>query len=162
VIEIHIPPLRQRREDIPLLVEHFVRRYAAELKKKIVGLSPEALQALVSYDFPGNVRELENLIERGATLETANVISRASLPELAARAPEVKHSVDLPPDGVDLDRLLADYEREILSKALKQTSGVRKEAARLLGVTFRSLRYRLQKLGIDPGGPGLDEEEKAG
>jgi two-component system response regulator PilR (NtrC family) len=112
------------------------------------------------------VRELENLIERAVTLEPGSVITRASLPELSRPAPDLgareAERIELPADGVDLDRILADYEREILQKALKQSGGVRKEAARLLGVTFRSLRYRLQKLGIDPGGgAGGDADEPA-
>ncbi len=153
VIEILLPPLRQRREDIPLLVEHFVKRFAGELGKRVVAVTPEALQVLCAYDYPGNVRELENLIERAVTLETSAKISRDALPDLAgSRALGVgdAQAVELPADGVDLDRVLADYEREIVLRALKQTNGVRKEAARLLKVTFRSLRYRLAKLGIDP------------
>jgi two-component system response regulator PilR (NtrC family) len=149
VIQVHLPPLRQRREDIPLLVEHFVKRYAAELGKRMAGVSPEALAALAAYDYPGNVRELENLVERAVTLEPTPVIQRSALPDLgAARAVP---QAELPPEGIDLDRLLADTERDIVVRALKQTGGVRKEAARLLGITFRSLRYRLEKLGISSG-----------
>jgi two-component system, NtrC family, response regulator PilR len=155
VIQIHLPPLRQRRDDIPLLVDHFLKRFAAELRKRMTGVAPDAMNALVAYDFPGNVREIENLMERAVTLETGTMITRASLPELSRATPPIGapegEQVVLPPDGVDLDRILADYEREIVLKALKQAGGVRKEAARLLGVTFRSLRYRLQKLGIESG-----------
>jgi two-component system, NtrC family, response regulator PilR len=149
---VHLPPLRQRREDVPLLVEHFVKRHAAELGKRISGVSPEALSALASYDYPGNVRELENLVERAVTLETSPLITRAALPPLGGSvvaAPAV--ATDLPPDGIDLDRLIADYEREIVQRALKQSGGVRRDAARLLGITFRSLRYRLEKLGLAAG-----------
>jgi two-component system, NtrC family, response regulator PilR len=162
VIEIRLPALRQRRDDIPLLVDHFIKRFAGELRKRVTGLSPDAMSALVGYDFPGNVRELENLMERAVTLETASVITRVSLPELSRAAPPIGapegEQVQLPPDGVDLDRILADYEREIVLKALKQAGGVRKEAARLLGVTFRSLRYRLQKLGIDSSSSPVEGE----
>jgi two-component system response regulator PilR (NtrC family) len=167
VIQVHLPPLRQRREDIPLLVEHFVKRYAAELGKRISGVSPEALSALASYDYPGNVRELENLVERAVTLETSQVVTAAALPprnNTVASTPAA--ATDLPPAGVDLDRILADYERGIVERALKQTGGVRREAARLLGITFRSLRYRLEKLGLaatggeagDSTAPAPDEE----
>ncbi len=167
VIEVHLPPLRQRRDDIPLLVDHFLKRFAGELRKRMTGLAPEAMNALVAYDFPGNVRELENLIERAVTLETDHVIHRVSLPELAGSATPIGapegERVEFPRDGVDLDRILADYEREIVLKALKQAGGVRKEAARLLGVTFRSLRYRLQKLDIDSSAPADGERgEDAG
>jgi two-component system response regulator PilR (NtrC family) len=151
VIEILLPPLRQRREDIPLLVEHFVKRFAGELGRRVTAVAPEALAILCAYDYPGNVRELENLIERAVTLETSTRIGKESLPELARSRPAtMTPPVELPPEGVDLDRVLADHERELVLQALKQTNGVRKEAARLLKVTFRSLRYRLAKLGIDP------------
>jgi len=158
VIQVHLPPLRQRRDDIPLLVEHFVKRYAAELGKRMGGVSPEALSALCSYDYPGNVRELENIVERAVTLEPQAVIQRASLPDFGARGAAPVASAELPTEGVELDRLLADYERDIVTRALKQTGGVRKDAARLLGVTFRSLRYRLEKLGI-AAGSGEDSSE---
>jgi two-component system response regulator PilR (NtrC family) len=155
VIQVLLPPLRQRKEDLPLLVEHFIKRHAGELAKRVVAISPEAMAAIMAYDFPGNVRELENIIERAVTLEVGTTISRESLPELSSRATTGSVAKDgaaleFPPDGVDLDRMLADYEREIVLKALGKTGGVRKEAARLLKITFRSLRYRLAKLGIDP------------
>jgi two-component system response regulator PilR (NtrC family) len=151
VIQVHLPPLRQRREDIPLLVEHFVRRYAAELGKRVTGVSPEALAALARYDYPGNVRELENIVERAVTLETGSVIGRDALPELGRLAAAPAAPVELPSAGVDLDALLADYERDLVGKALRQSGGVRREAARILGITFRSLRYRLAKLGLAAG-----------
>ena len=153
VIEVHMPPLRRRREDVPLLVEHFVKRYAGEMEKRITGVSADAMARLERYDYPGNVRELENIIERAVALETGSEITMAALPLLAAavEAPPapVAPAVDFPPDGVDMERLLADYERDIILKALAASDGVRKQAARLLGVTFRSLRYRLEKLGIE-------------
>ena len=154
VIEVRIPPLRQRREDVPLLVEHFVRRYSTEQEKRITGVSPEAMQILADYDYPGNVRELENLIERGVTLTNTPRIDVDVLPTM--RPPPAlgsgdAASVDLPGEGIDLDRVLGDYERAILQKALEQSGGVRKKAAQLLGISFRSLRYRLTKLGLDGG-----------
>jgi two-component system, NtrC family, response regulator PilR len=154
VIQVLLPPLRQRKEDLPLLVDHFIKRHAGEMGKRIVGISPEAMAVLMAYDYPGNVRELENLIERAVTLETATTIGRESLPPLTTRgapAPsESAQAAEFPEDGLDLDRVIADYEREIVLKALARAGGVRKEAARLLHITFRSLRYRLAKLGIDP------------
>jgi two-component system response regulator PilR (NtrC family) len=151
VIQIHLPPLRARREDLPFLIDHFIKRYAGELDKRCLGITSEALSALMAYDFPGNVRELENLIERAVTLESGSVIGRDSLPELArpGRTSERDGEDVTIGDGFDLDRVVADYERAIVQKALQQAQGVRKEAARLLGITFRSLRYRLAKLGID-------------
>jgi two-component system response regulator PilR (NtrC family) len=155
VIELQLPPLRARREDIPLLVEHFVRKHAAALGRTIAAVEPDALAALVDYDFPGNVRELENIIERAVTLEPGERITRASLPELTptkkrarAAAGDSGGGDGFPDDGVDLERLVADYERDLITRALERTKGVRKSAAKLLGISFRSLRYRLAKLGL--------------
>jgi two-component system response regulator PilR (NtrC family) len=158
VIELRLPPLRQRREDIPLLAEHFVRRFAGEQDKPVAGISPAAMKRLEEYDFPGNVRELENVIERAVALTSGPVIDVDDLPvfRTAARAP-ADPAIDFPPDGVDLDRLVGDYERVIVTKALERAGGVRKRAAALLGITFRSLRYRLDKLGFDKGDDADDE-----
>ena len=156
VIEIALPPLRARRDDIPLLAEHFLRRHAAEMAREFTGLTPEALAALSTYDFPGNVRELENIIERAVALGSGPQLGRDALPELTRNHSIGKRAAerqDLPvgdgDTGFDLDRVLADYEREIISRALAQERGVRTVAARRLGITFRSLRYRLLKLGLD-------------
>ena len=161
VIQLELPPLRERREDIPLLVEHFVKKHAAALGRAITGVEPDALAALVDYDFPGNVRELENLIERAVTLETG----RAHHPRLLARAdhasarPGSGAADGFPDEGLDLERVVADYERDLIAKALERAHGVRKSAAKLLGISFRSLRYRLAKLGFDGAGDGDGEDE---
>jgi two-component system response regulator PilR (NtrC family) len=152
VIEVRLPPLRQRREDLALLIDHFVRRFAIEQDKRIVGLDPDALRALQGHDFPGNVRELENIIEHAVTLAAGPRIEVGDLPKL--RQPAATPAADaaklhLPEEGFDLDRVLHDYERAIVLRALDQAAGVRKRAAQLLGITFRSLRYRLAKLGMD-------------
>src|SRR5262249_23015641 len=163
VIQVHLPPLRQRLEDIPLLADHFLRRYAAELDKRVTGVAPDALAALVAHAYPGNVRELENIIERAVTLEASSVVTRSSLPAFG-RVPGAAEAaaVEFPAGALDLERMLGDYEREILLRALKHTGGVRKEAARLLGITFRSFRYRLHKLGIESGPEsGPDEPDDA-
>jgi two-component system response regulator PilR (NtrC family) len=160
VIQIHLPPLRARREDVPLLADHFLRKHAASAGRALAGIDPDALAALCDYDFPGNVRELENLIERAVTLESADRLKRGSFPDLKPRALTQPSSADLPPDGLDLERVLADFERNILLKALDRSKGVRKEAARLLGITFRSFRYRLAKLGVasEPTSDDNDED----
>jgi two-component system, NtrC family, response regulator PilR len=161
VILLHLPPLRTRREDVPLLVEHFVRKHGAALGRTLTGVDADAMAALCDYDYPGNVRELENLIERAATLESSDRITRASLPALQPRKrAEPSAAGDLPADGVDLDRMMADYERDLIMKALARTGGVRKDAANLLGITLRSLRYRLAKLGVDDGAKDDAKDEE--
>jgi two-component system response regulator PilR (NtrC family) len=164
VIEIRLPPLRQRPDDIPLLVDHFVRRFAAEQSKSITGLTPEASRVLCQYDFPGNVRELENIIEHAVTMTDGARIDVGNLPRLRQSAPVGAPSATpgtLPSEGIDLDRVLSDYERSIVERALAQCGGVRKRAAQLLGISFRSLRYRLTKLGIDSGAEPADGDEGA-
>ena len=151
VIELRLPPLRHRREDIPLLAEHFLRRFAAE-HHRAAKLSLEAMRQIESYEYPGNVRELENIIERAVALSSSTLIGVADLPEVKTPrlvTPDLPAMV--PPEGVDLDQLVSDYERMWVLRALEQTGGVRKRAATLLGISFRSLRYRLAKLGLDKG-----------
>jgi two-component system, NtrC family, response regulator PilR len=150
VIELRLPPLRQRHEDIPLLVEHFIRRFAADASK-VTGISAEAMKRLESYDFPGNVRELENIIERAVTLASGTILDLDDLPAMRSLARPAEIKDEFPADGVDLERLVADYERGLVHKALERAGGVRKKAAGLLGISFRSLRYRLEKLGIERG-----------
>jgi len=161
VIEVRLPPLRQRREDIPLLIDHFVRRYGVEQEKRLAGVTPEAMKVLQAYDYPGNVRELENIVEHAVTMASGPRIDVGDLPRLrqtVATGASDGAAVALPDEGFDLDRALADYERVIVLKALEQSGGVRKRAARLLGITFRSLRYRLAKLGLADDGTGSGDE----
>jgi two-component system response regulator PilR (NtrC family) len=147
VIEVRLPPLRQRREDIPLLADHFLKRFTNEHGRS-AQLTAEAVRKLEAYDFPGNVRELENVIERAVALSSGPIIDADDLPDLRPRglAPEVPAT--FPPEGVDLERLVGDYERTWVLRALEQTDGVRTRAATLLGISFRALRYRLVKLGL--------------
>jgi two-component system response regulator PilR (NtrC family) len=149
VIELALPTLRQRMEDLPLLVHHFVEKCARELGKEVRGVSEAALRCLSAYRYPGNVRELENVIERAVALARGDWIDVDALPPTLLRpAPESAAAV-LPSDGVQLDSLVADYERTLLREALRRSGGVKKRAAKLLGISFRSLRYRLEKLGLD-------------
>jgi len=153
VIQVSLPPLRERHDDIPLLADFFLRKYSQELDKPFQGISTEAMTRLRGYHYPGNVRELENLVERAATLEQSDRITIHSLPEwLQRRAADLGPSTpELPDSGLDLDRFLAESERRILSEALERTRGNKTEAARLLGITFRAFRYRLAKYGMDEG-----------
>jgi two-component system response regulator PilR (NtrC family) len=154
VIQIRMPPLRARREDVPLFLAHFLERFAVETGKSGVHLSPEAEQRLCEYDYPGNVRELANVLERAVTLADGPAIGVGDLPpalrssagQVAGGPPEVSA---IPEAGVDLQSHLDAIERHLLEQALARTGGVKTEAARLLSLTFRSLRYRLAKFGID-------------
>ncbi len=154
VIEIALPPLRERREDIPLLVQHFAAKCASELGKAPPAVSEAVLERLLAYDFPGNVRELENVLERAVALSRGERIELESLPPSVLHPAPKPGAARLPAAGADLEQLVADYERGLLLEALERCGGVKKRAAQLLGVSFRSFRYRLEKLGLD--GPDAD------
>ena len=149
VIQISLPPLCERMEDVPLLVQHFVEKYAGELGKELRGVSEEAMGRILAHDFPGNVRELENTVERAVALTPGEWIEAASLPPAVLEPKPRRFEGRLPVDGANLDDLVADYESELIREALERTAGVKKRAAQLLGVTFRSFRYRIEKLGIE-------------
>jgi two-component system response regulator PilR (NtrC family) len=159
VIRLGIPPLRERREDIPVLAERFLARFAREMGKEIAGFTPDALRAIERYSYPGNVRELENVIERAVALAGARVVGTGDLPEAVSGqlgAPD-QSLLTLGADGCELDAVLNEAERRLLIAALERTGGVRTAAAKTLGVTFRSLRYRLHKHGLGSGEAGGDE-----
>jgi two-component system response regulator PilR (NtrC family) len=149
VIEIALPPLRDRVDDIPLLVQHFIEKFSAELGKQVEGLSPEALAKISEYAFPGNVRELENVIERAVALCREPVIGVDVLPPTVTDARVPDDAPHIPPEGVKLEALVDDYERKLLGQALREAGGIKKQAAKLLGISFRSFRYRLEKLGLE-------------
>jgi two-component system response regulator PilR (NtrC family) len=155
VIQIFVPPLRDRREDIPVLAAHFAEKFAGKHGKPFSRIDGEAMRALLAYDFPGNVRELENLLERATIMETKNVISIDSLPPNLTKnvTPEPSQGgflpQSLPEEGAVLDTEMDRLEKSYLLKALEATGGNRTEAAKLLNISFRSLRYRLQKHGIE-------------
>jgi two-component system response regulator PilR (NtrC family) len=149
VIPIALPPLRDRREDISLLIERFLAKFNGEQGKQISGFAPEALRLLLDYRFPGNVRELENLVERCVTLADGQVISAAVLPAEVVPTPAGERAqLSVPDTGMSLEQTLDDIERRLLLEALEKSGGVKKKAAALLGLTFRSMRYRLAKLGM--------------
>jgi len=145
VIPIHLPPLRERKDDIPLLVDFYLRKKAAG--GPIKSMTPDALKALVHYRWPGNVRELENTMERLAILTAGESITPEHLSEFLRNASSIPELIplDIPESGIDLEYLLQNAEKSLLYKALDRTGGVKTEAAKLLGLSFRSFRHRLQK-----------------
>ena len=155
VIEIKVPPLRERKTDLRLLAQHFLEKYSKEMGKEISKFSSYAIDLLNKYDFPGNIRELENLLERSVALSTTNIILPDSLAlSLHKRRwiegfKDRRFDLDEVSRGVSLDSILEEIERGYLKKALDCTNGNKNKAAALLGVSFRSLRYRLDKLGIE-------------
>jgi two-component system response regulator PilR (NtrC family) len=149
VLRLALPALRERAEDIPLLAEHFRARFAAEHGRPLLMFSPEALAAIVRYPFPGNIRELENAVERSIALAGGSTIELRDLPpEIAGHEAGSTAAVVLPDTGLDLERYLEDVERALIAQALSRASGVRTKAAAILGLSFRSFRYRLVKLGL--------------
>jgi two-component system response regulator PilR (NtrC family) len=147
VIRIDLPPLRQRREDIPVMIDFFWERFTGQQGVKV---SEDAMRRLIDYQWPGNVRELENVIERATVLGREGEITLDCLPPnlVTGMSSAVTPLTDIPDTGMDLDAYLGEIEKEILLKALVRTDGVRKNAAGLLGITFRSIRYRLAKFGL--------------
>lgn len=161
VIQLQLPPLRDRMDDLPLLVHHFVEKYTRELGKSVRGLSDEAMRVLRSHAWPGNVRELENSIERAVALSRGDWIEAEGLPPAIGKGgvgdrPGASSASGATGSNVDLDNLVANYERGLLLDALQRAGGIKKRAANLLGISFRSFRYRLEKLGLDDD-PGRDE-----
>lgn len=154
VIELHVPSLRERVEDIPQLVDHFIAKIASEWEIDQPRINTDALDALLQYSFPGNVRELENILERAMTLCEGNSIGvdDLQLPDMAAPADNSHdaHGNDPGDDSVlDLNPALHEKEKQVIEKALQKTRYNKTAAARLLGITFRQLRYRIKKLGIE-------------
>ena len=153
VIQLQVPPLRERADDIPMLTRHYLQKLAAQNGKGRIELAGDALQALCRYHFPGNVRELENILERATTLCEGGAISLADLQLPGAGAETLDsapgESPELAPGSVPLDTYMDEIEKDVLMRALEQTRYNKTAAARLLGITFRALRYRLKKLGLE-------------
>jgi two-component system response regulator PilR (NtrC family) len=149
VIQLRMPPLRERPEDLPLFIGHFLERMAADLGRPVPTLAPETERLLRAWSWPGNVRELANVLERVITLAEGSEIGPEVLPE-PMRGPVTTSAplAELPEGGMDLQAHLDAIERRILEQALQRAGGVKTEAARTLSLTFRSLRYRLDKFGI--------------
>lgn len=153
VIKITLPPLRERKEDIPSLANHFLAKYNEELERNIKRIASETMDMLTAYRFPGNVRELENIIERAVALERTDVILPESLPEgiKGKRETSADEGIEFPDEGIDLEKVIDDMERKLLEKSLEKSEGVKTKAAKLLNLSFRSFRYRLSKHGFDTG-----------
>jgi len=147
VIPVLLPPLRERREDIAPLVAHFIKKLATELGRPVHGITPEALVILEQYHWPGNIRELENVVERAIVLGRGEMLDADALPA-AVRQPASRDDVvvTLPPDGIDLEATLERIERRYVELAMERVGGVQTRAAELLRVSFRQFRYKLQKL----------------
>jgi len=157
VIPVRLPALRERAEDIPLLAEHFVSKFAAQMKKNVTGISGAALSRLTSHGWPGNVRELENAMERAVALERTPSILPESLPEsVQAASPSAAPVAGgqaappnaLPDAGFDLEQHVQHLEREYIAEALRRSGGVKVKAAELLGMSFRSFRYYMKKYNL--------------
>lgn len=150
VIDLKVPPLRARGNDVIELAEHVLQRIAKSYDMPVKVLSEPAKQALRAYRFPGNVRELENLLERAVALSDSSVISQVDLPDQAAPSAISDHGTTISSrNGVPLEEWLADIEREEICNALEHCKWNRTEAAKVLGLTFRQLRYKLKKLEIE-------------
>src|SRR6266853_1569492 len=146
VVPISIPPLRERKEDIPFLAEHFVRKLGKDLGSPVTGISEGAIQKLMEYYWPGNVRELENVVERSIVLASGAVLEAADIRlDTTPRARPAAAGEHFVPDGMTLD----EYERSIIREALKRANGNKSQAARMLGLTRNALRYRLTQMGME-------------
>jgi two-component system response regulator PilR (NtrC family) len=160
VIPIALPALRQRKEDIPLLAEHFIAKFCANLGVPQKKISTDAMHALEKYHWPGNVRELENVIERMIALERSDVLTTKALPEailLGGSMPDV--TFDLPPDGISLQDHLEAIGKIFMLKALERSGGVQTQAAELLRMSFRSFRYYAKKYDLIPRDSRSDAQE---
>ncbi|MFC1891231.1 sigma-54-dependent transcriptional regulator [Thermodesulfobacteriota bacterium] len=152
VIQISMPPLRDRTGDLPILGQFFLEKYSAELEKDVKKISAYAMDILGQYSFPGNVRELENIIERSVALETSNIVLPESLTLSSfQKSPSQmgRRQTDITEDGINLSDVMADVEKEFILKALDLSHGSKPKTAELLGLSMRSLRYRLKKLGME-------------
>jgi DNA-binding NtrC family response regulator len=151
VITIRLPPLRERKDDIPLLVQHFLQKYGEENGKPALELAPDALDLLMDYDWPGNVRELENAIERAAVLTPGPRIGVNMIPDQVRRNPVFKiPHITVPPDGLSLKDVVTDFEKRLIESTLESAGGVQKRAAELLRIKPTTLNEMIKRYDIGP------------
>ena len=151
VIPLVIPPLRDRKYDIPLLVRHFIEKYNVEKKRAIRGIAPEAMNCFTQYEWPGNVRELENLIERLVILKEEGTIEREDLPEkIFGNAPAggLLPAPEIPDDGISLTTAVSEFEKELIIRALKKSNWVKNRAAKLLNLKRTTLVEKMKKIHL--------------
>jgi transcriptional regulator with GAF, ATPase, and Fis domain len=155
VIPLNLPPVRERKEDIPLLLQHFVDQFNRLRDRKLQGFSPPVLRMLMNYHWPGNVRELENLVDRVVVLKGQGIVEPEDLPDKMRTAwtptPAIT-AMDLPGDGFCLDIAVRDFERELIARALQKADGVKNKAAQLLGIKRTTLIEKLKR--YSPPHPG--------
>ena len=147
IVPIQLPPLRDRREDIPSLVSHFIAKLAPRTNPRVSGIADDALGRLMSYHWPGNVRELENAIEQALVFAEGERITVTALPEFL-RGDEGEGTLALPKGEMSLPEILEDLERQLILKAFRKAGGVKTETARLLGIKTSALYYKLEKYNI--------------
>jgi len=160
VIPIHVSPLRERKEDIPLLAHNLLTQFSLRQQKRPASISQEAMETLIGYAWPGNVRELENVIERAVALETTDQLTSAIL-QLQIRGGDDgggrpgRLTVALPPEGIELEATVSNVEKDLMLQALERSGWVQKRAAELLQISFRSFRHKAKKYGIKKAGRGV-------
>lgn len=159
VIPLNLPPLRDRTEDIPLLIDYFAAKFAQRRKREPLKFTPEAYELMMKYKWPGNVRELENLLERLTILKTNSIVTLSDLPEKFHYSSEHKKDnlpnpvkeieVGIPECGIDINSVVSDIERKLILKALEKTGGVKNRAAKILGLNRTTLIEKMKKMGIE-------------
>jgi two-component system response regulator PilR (NtrC family) len=151
VITVLLPPLRERRDDIPLLVQHFLEKYGEENQKKALEITPEALDLLLDYDWPGNVRELENVIERAVVLSTGPRLDVDLVPEYvrSSRRFQMPQFI-VPPEGISLHEVTTDFQKRLIESTLESAGGVQKRAAEMLHIKPTTLNEMIKRLDIRP------------
>jgi len=165
VINIYLPPLRQRKDDIPVLAQHFLEKYGEENNKKGLELAPEALDLLMDYHWPGNVRELENVMERAVVLATGPRIGVDLIPDHVRTAPAFQiPKFVVPPEGISFKDVITNVEKRLIESTLEAAGGVQKRAAELLGIKPTTLNEMIKRydIGVRRGRKGTAEEEEAG